>query len=97
MIAVVERDDLREEADEIVFRHAVNEGRAFLTEDVKRLRPVADRYFAERLSHYGLICVSAKALPRTQRGFGSLQRSIESLLVAHPGLDALADQVVWLS
>jgi hypothetical protein len=45
VVAVIERDDLRERADSVIVAAAIAEGRAIVTENVGDLRPlVADAF-----------------------------------------------------
>lgn len=97
VIAVVERDDLREQDDEQIFHTATEDRRVLMTENAKHLRPLVDRYHAEGVQHYGLLCVSARSLPRVQQEFGTLLRSIEAYLREHSAEDALLDSVDWLT
>lgn len=97
VVAVKERPDLREQADEAILRAAAAERRALLTENVGDFRVLVERFAAEGERHYGVLLVSARSLPRSRRGRGPLLRGIESFLQLHPGEEELIDSWDWLT
>lgn len=97
VVAVKERPDLREQPDEAILRAAAAERRALLTENVGDFRGLVERFAAEGERHYGVVLVSARSLPRSRRGRGTLLRGIESFLEVHPRDDELIDSWDWLT
>lgn len=95
VVAVVERPELRDAADEVIFSAAMAEGRAILTEDAAGFRILAAEELAQGRSHPGLILTSNRRFPRSDpRTVGRLVTALDELLSG--GLD-LAGQEYWLS
>lgn len=97
VIAVKERADLLEHDDERILIAAAMERRVLLTENVRHLMPIVERFRVEARSHHGVLLASARSLRRSSRGLGLLVRTIDRYLARHPQEDALADSWDWLS
>lgn len=83
--------------DLALLSRATTERRALVTEDVRDLRPIADRLHASGGHHAGIVVVRARSLVRTRDSIGPMANALDRLLLAHPEDEALTDRVVWLT
>lgn len=90
-VAAIERADLKELPDDELFAAAQLERRAVVTENVADFVPIAQRYAAEGVAHFGLILVPPSAYPRDRANrnatLGRLVNALDSLAQARPGED----------
>jgi predicted nuclease of predicted toxin-antitoxin system len=69
--------------DDAVFNHALGEGRAIVTENIRDFRPLAQALHAAGKTHSGLILTTAKRWPRHDPG--ALITALDELVRANPG------------
>jgi hypothetical protein len=69
-------------SDEDVLSHAIADGRAVVTENVRDLRPLAEALLVTGQRHAGLVFTTAKRWPRTDPG--QLITALDSLAAATP-------------
>jgi hypothetical protein len=96
VVAAAERKDLAGSPDETVFGTAALEGRALVTEDVEDHLRLFTRALLASNDHAGLVLVSARSFPRTQRRVGALVGALDHFCREHPADDALRNQLRWL-
>lgn len=93
--SVMDAPSLRGTSDFLLLRHAAQEGRAIVTENVRDFRRIAARELAAGRGHSGLIFTDAGTLPRQDR------RSIGRLVLALQGLldsgDDLENLEIWVN
>ena len=80
---------LRSRSDEAQLRYAIQQGRAFLTCNVKHFPRIASRYDDEGRSHFGVIVSN-------QLEFGEMFRRVRYLL-DHWTAEELRDTFLWLT
>lgn len=97
VVAITERPGLMGAPDAEVFAAAVAQRRALVTNDARHLIPLAQRHAAEGGRHFGLVLTSDRSLPRSRRRIGATVRALAAMLRTRDEVEALADQVVWLS
>jgi predicted nuclease of predicted toxin-antitoxin system len=97
VIAVAERQELREIADADVLAAAVADRRAVVTEDVRDFAALRRHFLEQGQTHYGIILTSRTRLPRHKAGRRALLAALRSVLSTHESEDALRDQLIWLS
>lgn len=95
--AVVDRPELRALDDEVLLLAATAEGRALVTENVVDLPEIAAALEAEGREHRGIVLVSSRTFPRTERGFGQLLRALDAYLTEHERDPAVGGGVHWLT
>src|SRR6266581_7076475 len=76
VLAVVADPALVALPDEQILAHAARTGRALVTANIKDFVPLDARYRAASQVHAGLILVSAKTFPQTQRARGFRSRTV---------------------
>lgn len=95
VVAVTECPDLIGAGDEQLWRTAMNEGRAIVTENARDFALLANQPYPAGSTHAGLVLLSPRAgptaLPATTQLVGALAR----LIAAYPG-EAFAGRVAWL-
>lgn len=95
-VAVTEDLALRGRSDRDLLKHATQERRAFVTNDVKDLRPAINERIAVDEPHYGVIFVSTKRFPRGKSSVGAIVAGLEQLSASSPEDGALRGREVWL-
>jgi len=94
--AVVERPELVSLPDGELFARMAAEQRAIVTNNV----PDYVKLFGEALSrgdtHYGLLLIDERSMPRSRNTIGLYVRVLDELLEANPAADALRNQLRWL-
>jgi hypothetical protein len=83
--------------DEPLLSFAATEQRALLTNNVRDFGPIAVRWAAGGQDHYGLIFTSDESMPRGKSTIGVYVDALAALMDAHRALDALRNQIGWLS
>lgn len=97
-VASVEEDPhLRDRGDREVWRHALAEQRAVLTEDVRDFTLLIRECAVAGESHFGVVFTSPRSMPRGARTFGLYVDRLDAFLREHAADDALADQMRWLT
>lgn len=81
--------DLRSRSDEDPLRYATQQGRAFLTCNVKHFPRIASRYYAEGRSHFGIIVSN-------QLELGEMLRRVHYLLDNWTA-ETLRETFLWLT
>jgi len=66
--------------DDQILAHAVANGRALVTANIKDFMPLNSQYSASETPHAGLILVSAKAFPQDRRYVGAVASALIKLL-----------------
>jgi len=89
-----ERPDLMSCADHELVRRLASEQRAIATNNVKDYRPIHDRFLGIGRSHHGMIFTSDDTLPRNKASLPLWVATLEAVLAAHPGDDALRNRVL---
>ncbi|MDE3103224.1 MAG: DUF5615 family PIN-like protein [Chloroflexota bacterium] len=95
--AVVDRPELRAMDDEALLLAATTEGRVLVTENVVDFPEIAAALKAEGREHRGIVLVSSRAFPRTERGFGQLLRALDAYLTEHERDQAVGVGIHWLT
>ena len=80
---------LRSRSDEAQIQHAIQQGRAFLTCNVKHFPHIASRYYAEGRPHFGIIVSN-------QLELGEMLHRVHYLLDNWTA-EALQDTFLWLT
>jgi hypothetical protein len=94
--AVLERADLIQRPDEVVFESARSEQRAIVTENVPDYRRLAAELMQRRERHYGLVLTSNRGWPRHVRTtFARLVDALDELAKNRPEVDSLRDGEWW--
>lgn len=83
-------------ADRDVLALATLQRRAIVTENVADFVELHRVAIITGAAHFGVVFTSPRQFPRTRRAIGRMVRSLEALIAAHPGADALRDQTWWL-
>ena len=95
--AVTERPDLAHRSDEVIFDHAVKEGRVVFTENVPDFVPLATGVLSTGGTLPGLLLTSNAAWPRgNPRTLGRVVRALDAFMAAHPSDTALQGRIEWL-
>lgn len=94
VVAVVERLDLRTQADEVIFATAQAEERAIVTENVPDFRRITTEAFQHGIVHRGLILSSNRRFPRG--GPRLTGKFINALLELLDEVDDLSGIERWL-
>jgi hypothetical protein len=87
VVGVGERADLRGRPDRVHFASLPGEQRAIVTRDLGDFRPLLAEALRRGSSTYGLVCVPAR-FPLNRDGIGRLGAALDTLLKAHPEVDA---------
>ncbi|MDQ3306072.1 MAG: DUF5615 family PIN-like protein [Actinomycetota bacterium] len=95
VVAAVERG-WEQEDDDSLLEICDEDNRALLSNNVGDFVTIARTWAAEGRSHAGLIFTSDSSMPRGRRTIGRYLEALEEILQAHPGDEALRDQVLWL-
>jgi hypothetical protein len=96
VVAVAEREQMRDLRDEPLLRVAMDEGRALVTNRVAHLGPIVERWGLAEQPHPGLVLIADTRRCRSRAGADDVIAVLRLLLQAHPNDDALVDQVRWL-
>ena len=96
VVSVKERDELQGLGDLQLWNSAVAEGRALLTENVADFMPLVREAAAQGDRHFGVVFTSPRSMPRGAGTIGLYVDVLNAFLRAHPGEEALLDQVAWL-
>jgi hypothetical protein len=97
-VAAVEvRAGHRGKGDRDIWRLALEEQRALMTENVRHFVAILRETVLAGEHHFGLVFTSPRSMPRSAGTVGLFVEKLDQLLSDHPADDALADQVVWLS
>lgn len=96
VVAVGERSDLILAEDETLLAASAAEWRALLTDNVRDFVPIARRWVGEGRSHHGLLLCD-RTPRRSRNTIGAYVRALDHLLQAQPAVNALADQLRWLT
>lgn len=94
--AVVERSDLRRQADEAILATASIEARAIVSNNIRHHVPLFTLALVEGRNHPGLLLTSDHSLPRTKGGTGAIVRALDRVLRERLSEDALTNQLLWL-
>lgn len=97
VVAATERSELRNLDDYEILRQMSTEQRVVVTENAAHFVTHFGGMIARGESCYGLILASNESMPRRAATVGMFVSALEGELVARPGVDALRDQIVWLS
>jgi hypothetical protein len=82
--------------DELLLERCAAERRSLLTNNVRDLAAVAQRWAEEGRRHAGLVFTSDGSLPRTRATIGTYVKGLDELLTANPEETAFVDRVHWL-
>jgi hypothetical protein len=96
VVAVAEREEMRDLRDEPLLRLATDEGRALVTNRAAHLFPIAERWGLADRAHHGLVGIADTRRCRSRAEADDVIAALRLLLQAHPYDDALVDQVRWL-
>ncbi len=94
--AVADRAELRSREDEALLLAATAEERVLVTENVIDFPGIAAAFAVDERSHCGVILVSSRSFPRTDRGFGLLLRALDSYLAEHSAARTVSGGIHWL-
>ncbi|MDQ6804950.1 MAG: DUF5615 family PIN-like protein [Actinomycetota bacterium] len=87
VVAVSERPGLRGRPDRVDFVSQPEEQRAIVTRDLGDFRPLLGDALRCGLATYGLVCIPSR-FPLNREGLGRVVTALDSLLAAHPAVDA---------
>jgi hypothetical protein len=96
VVSAAERDDLRGFGDRELWNLAAAEGRALMTENAADFMPLVREAAAGGERHFGVVFTSPRSLPRSLGTIGVYVERLDSFLLEHSALDALADKAHWL-
>jgi hypothetical protein len=82
--------------DEQFLDRCAAERRSLVTNNVRDLATVVQRWAEEGRHHPGLVFTSDASLPRTHATIGTYIARLDELLTAHPGDIAFVDRIHWL-
>jgi predicted nuclease of predicted toxin-antitoxin system len=88
---------MRGASDEALLVFAAGERRVLLTNNVRDFAPIAIRWAAAGSDHHGLLFTSDESMPRSKATIGLYVKALSAFMKAHPGEDALRNQVRWVS
>jgi len=97
VVHVHERPGLSGAPDDVLVDTMAREGRAILTANVADFQPIAMRLAAEGGTHAGMLFTSDRSMPRSRNTTGAFVRALDAYLTEHPGDDALANRIDWLT
>jgi hypothetical protein len=83
-------------SDEVLLERCAAERRSLVTNNVRDLVAVAQRWAEEGRHHAGLVLTSDVSLPRTHATIGTYVERLDELLTANPTETAFVDRIHWL-
>lgn len=95
VVALAERPDLVGAGDTQLWRAAVEEGRAVVTENARDFTVLAHATNSAGGAHAGLVLLSPRAGPTSLPATSQLVGALARLMVAYPG-EAFTGRVAWL-
>lgn len=87
VVAVSVRPGLRGRPDRVHFASQPEEQRAIVTRDLGDFRPLLGDALRRGLATYGLVCIPSR-FPLNREGLGRIVTALDTLLAAHPAVDA---------
>lgn len=96
VVSAKERDDLASHSDDVLFEAMRVEGRAILTNNVGDFMQLVRSVVSNGSYHSGVVLTSDRSLPRRRDDIQTYVDLLHELLCAHPGEDALRNDVRWL-
>ena len=88
--------DLEGMEDEPLLRHAAEQGRALLTNNVSAFVPIIQQWAVQGEEHPGVIFTSDDSMPRSRNTIGRYVEQLLSHLDEFRGDDAFRGRVHWL-
>jgi predicted nuclease of predicted toxin-antitoxin system len=96
VLAVAERNELRQMSDEDLLRWARTDERTLVTENVQDFMPIHGECLNHGESHAGIILTSSGKFPRSTAGIGLLVAALARLLEGRAERGFLESDVLWL-
>lgn len=96
VIAVAELPELRASEDEVLLLAATADRRVLVTENIVDYPEIVATLNDERRVHMGVVLVSSRTFPRTERGLGALLRALDGYLVQRVDEEAVPGGIHWL-
>lgn len=96
VVAVVERDELRQLSDADLLRWSHANERTIVTENVRDFLPIHGDFLNHGEAHSGIVLTSPSRHPRTSAGIGALVGALTRLLESRAGRGNLRSDVMWL-
>jgi Domain of unknown function (DUF5615) len=96
VVAAVEIAEIKNRDDLEVFRWAISQHRAVITENAVDFIPLHAQYLSRGDRHFGIVLTSARRFPRRRAGTGRLVPALNDLLERSPHEDALTSDLRWL-
>jgi predicted nuclease of predicted toxin-antitoxin system len=96
VIAVAEIPELRASEDEVLLLAATADRRVLVTENIVDYPEIVATLNDERQVPTGVILVSSRSFPRTERGLGALVRALDGYLGQRADEDTVPGGIHWL-
>ncbi len=96
VVAVVEHAGLRELADVRILEIATADRRAVVSENAVHFVRLFRDAWSEGHEHFGIVIASRRRFSRRRDRIGALIRALDALLHGHPGVNDLANRIVWI-
>jgi hypothetical protein len=95
VVALLERPDLVGMLDAHVWKVAIAEARAVVTENARDFIPAARATNASGRSHAGLVLISPQTVLRSRDATGFIVEALHRIVMANPG-ESFVDRVAWV-
>jgi predicted nuclease of predicted toxin-antitoxin system len=96
VLAVAERNELRQMGDEDLLRWARANQRTLVTENVQDFMPLHGEFLTHGEPHAGIVLTSSSKFPRSMAGIGPLVTALAGLLKERADRGFLESDVLWL-